>query len=86
MLTVEFGLLQKNSQHSFVWLEPFLRPGLCKHRAAARRSCQEWPLSWSGHPQGLFLTAASTGIVTRRRGDATASVWPCLRNGATVRG
>jgi len=59
MSTVEFGLLQKKLQHFFVRQEPFLRPGLCKHQAAARRSCQEWPLL-SGHPQGLFLTAAST--------------------------
>ena len=35
------------------------RTGLYKHQATARRSGQEWPLL-SGHPEGLFLTAAST--------------------------
>jgi hypothetical protein len=60
MSTVEFGLLQKNPQHSFVWLEPFLRPSLCKQRAAAHRSGQEWPF-FQRPPGGLVLDGCEHG-------------------------
>jgi PAS domain-containing protein len=35
MSTVEFSLLQNNSQHSFVWLEPFLRSLIAATNASA---------------------------------------------------
>src|SRR5207344_204729 len=39
---------------------PFLRPSLCNRRAAAHRSCQEWPLL-ERPPVGLVLDGCEHG-------------------------